>query len=188
MRDGIDSLTVAELQSASQARGMRALGMPEERLRSQLQQVSTAKLLLMWARYVLLGIIWSTMQILGKITQQLVHEFMQLNCFHSNFAHIKLLSFVRSSHNFFVDKYLVWCPVKTYNTWWFMILLIVVIVARTTLESQCPYFIAVVVSSHVPSWTNWHFRGPQGYLVHPAWSYSKLLWSHDTSDDHMATV
>jgi len=48
MRDGIDSLTVAELQSASQARGMRALGMPEERLRSQLQQVSTAKLLLMW--------------------------------------------------------------------------------------------------------------------------------------------
>lgn len=39
-RDGIGSLTVAELQAASQARGMRALGMPEERLRSQLQQVS----------------------------------------------------------------------------------------------------------------------------------------------------
>lgn len=38
-RDGIDALNVAELQAASQARGMRALGMPEERLRSQLQQV-----------------------------------------------------------------------------------------------------------------------------------------------------
>lgn len=38
-RDGIETLTVAELQAASQARGMRALGMPEERLRSQLQQV-----------------------------------------------------------------------------------------------------------------------------------------------------
>lgn len=38
-RDGIDMLNVAELQAASQARGMRALGMPEERLRSQLQQV-----------------------------------------------------------------------------------------------------------------------------------------------------
>ena len=40
-RDGIDSLTIAELQTASQARGMRALGMPEERLRSQLLQVSS---------------------------------------------------------------------------------------------------------------------------------------------------
>ena len=37
--EGIGSLTVAELQAASQARGMRALGMPEQRLRSQLQQV-----------------------------------------------------------------------------------------------------------------------------------------------------
>ena len=37
--EGIESLTVAELQAASQARGMRAMGMPEQRLRSQLQQV-----------------------------------------------------------------------------------------------------------------------------------------------------
>ena len=39
-REGVDSLNVAELQAASQARGMRALGIPEERLRSQLAQVS----------------------------------------------------------------------------------------------------------------------------------------------------
>ena len=38
-QEGVGSLTVAELQAASQARGMRALGMPEERLRSQLTQV-----------------------------------------------------------------------------------------------------------------------------------------------------
>lgn len=38
-REGVESLNVAELQAASQARGMRALGMPEERLRSQLAQV-----------------------------------------------------------------------------------------------------------------------------------------------------
>ncbi|XP_064382763.1 mitochondrial proton/calcium exchanger protein-like [Halichondria panicea] len=36
--EGVSSLTVKELQGASQARGMRALGMPEERLKSQLQQ------------------------------------------------------------------------------------------------------------------------------------------------------
>ena len=38
-KEGVDSLTVVELQAACQARGMRALGMPEDRLRSQLQQV-----------------------------------------------------------------------------------------------------------------------------------------------------
>ena len=38
-KEGIESLTVPELQAASQARGMRALGMPVERLKSQLQQV-----------------------------------------------------------------------------------------------------------------------------------------------------
>ena len=38
-KEGIDSLTESELQSASQARGMRALGMPAERLKSQLEQV-----------------------------------------------------------------------------------------------------------------------------------------------------
>ena len=38
-KEGIDSLDVKELQSASQARGMRALGMPIDRLKSQLQQV-----------------------------------------------------------------------------------------------------------------------------------------------------
>ena len=39
MKEGIDSLTVPELQAACQARGMRALGMPVERLQSQLTQV-----------------------------------------------------------------------------------------------------------------------------------------------------
>lgn len=38
-KEGVHSLTAAELQAASQARGMRALGMPIERLKSQLQQV-----------------------------------------------------------------------------------------------------------------------------------------------------
>ena len=38
-KEGVESLTVAELQAASQARGMRALGMPEDRLKSQLSQV-----------------------------------------------------------------------------------------------------------------------------------------------------
>ena len=41
-KEGIDSLTVPELQTASQARGMRALGMPADRLKSQLSQVSYA--------------------------------------------------------------------------------------------------------------------------------------------------
>jgi LETM1 and EF-hand domain-containing protein 1 len=38
--EGVESMSVAELQSASQARGMRALGLSEERLKYQLQQVS----------------------------------------------------------------------------------------------------------------------------------------------------
>ena len=38
-KEGVKSLTVQELQSACQARGMRALGMPQERLKSQLTQV-----------------------------------------------------------------------------------------------------------------------------------------------------
>lgn len=37
--EGVGSLSVAELQAASQARGMRALGMPQQRLVSQLHQV-----------------------------------------------------------------------------------------------------------------------------------------------------
>ena len=37
--EGVDSLTVEELQSACQARGMRAIGMSMDRLRSQLSQV-----------------------------------------------------------------------------------------------------------------------------------------------------
>jgi len=36
--EGVDSLTVWELQSAVRARGMRALGVSEERLKYQLQQ------------------------------------------------------------------------------------------------------------------------------------------------------
>jgi LETM1 and EF-hand domain-containing protein 1 len=58
--EGVESLTVAELQAASQARGMRALGMPENRLRSQLaqwlelhldQQIPSSLLLLSRALY-----------------------------------------------------------------------------------------------------------------------------------------
>lgn len=37
-KEGIDSLTVAELQAASRARGMRAMGLPESKLRYQLAQ------------------------------------------------------------------------------------------------------------------------------------------------------
>lgn len=38
MKEGIDSLTVTELQAACRARGMRALGLSAERLKAQLQQ------------------------------------------------------------------------------------------------------------------------------------------------------
>lgn len=37
-KEGIDSLTVTELQAASRARGMRAMGLPESKLRYQLAQ------------------------------------------------------------------------------------------------------------------------------------------------------
>ncbi|XP_018495108.1 mitochondrial proton/calcium exchanger protein [Galendromus occidentalis] len=37
-KEGLDSLTVSELQAACRARGMRALGIPEEKLRYQLNQ------------------------------------------------------------------------------------------------------------------------------------------------------
>lgn len=37
-KEGIETLTVPELQAACRSRGMRALGMPEDRLQSQLQQ------------------------------------------------------------------------------------------------------------------------------------------------------
>ena len=40
MKEGVASLTKSELQAACQARGMRAIGMSEHRLRSQLSQVS----------------------------------------------------------------------------------------------------------------------------------------------------
>ena len=40
--EGVDSLTVEELQSACQARGMRAIGLSMDRLRSQLSQVQYA--------------------------------------------------------------------------------------------------------------------------------------------------
>lgn len=42
-KEGVDSLNVSELQGACQARGMRALGVPAERLKSQLQQVGLVK-------------------------------------------------------------------------------------------------------------------------------------------------
>ena len=38
-KEGIEALNVSELQAACQARGMRAIGVPVERLKSQLQQV-----------------------------------------------------------------------------------------------------------------------------------------------------
>jgi hypothetical protein len=38
--EGVDSLNVKELQAACRARGMRALGVTEDRLRGQLKQVS----------------------------------------------------------------------------------------------------------------------------------------------------
>ena len=38
-KESVASLTDAELQAASQARGMQALGMPKDRLKSQLEQV-----------------------------------------------------------------------------------------------------------------------------------------------------
>lgn len=38
MKDGVDSLTVSELQQANRARGMRALGVDEQRLKMQLEQ------------------------------------------------------------------------------------------------------------------------------------------------------
>lgn len=41
--EGVDSLTVKELQAACRARGMRALGVTEERLREQLKQVCFCK-------------------------------------------------------------------------------------------------------------------------------------------------
>ena len=37
-REGVDSLNVRELQVACKERGMRALGMPENRLRENLEQ------------------------------------------------------------------------------------------------------------------------------------------------------
>lgn len=38
VREGIENLTVQELQAACRSRGMRALGMPEDRLHLQLEQ------------------------------------------------------------------------------------------------------------------------------------------------------
>ncbi|GIX91553.1 hypothetical protein CDAR_528352 [Caerostris darwini] len=38
MKEGIDSMTITEIQAACRARGMRALGIPEERLKSQLKK------------------------------------------------------------------------------------------------------------------------------------------------------
>lgn len=43
-KETVESLTEAELQAACQARGMRALGMPVDRLRSQLEQVGMHEL------------------------------------------------------------------------------------------------------------------------------------------------
>ena len=38
IKEGVDSLSMAELQAANRARGMRALGVSGDRLRAQLQQ------------------------------------------------------------------------------------------------------------------------------------------------------
>lgn len=42
--EGVDTLTVKELQAACRARGMRALGVTEERLKEQLKQVCFCKI------------------------------------------------------------------------------------------------------------------------------------------------
>lgn len=39
--EGVDSLSVTEVQAACRVRGMRSLGVTEQRLREQLSQVST---------------------------------------------------------------------------------------------------------------------------------------------------
>jgi LETM1 and EF-hand domain-containing protein 1 len=38
LKEGVDSMTVSELQTACQDRGMRAIGITIERLRSQMRQ------------------------------------------------------------------------------------------------------------------------------------------------------
>lgn len=45
--EGVDSLSVTEVQAACRVRGMRSLGVTEQRLREQLSQVSTDQDLLM---------------------------------------------------------------------------------------------------------------------------------------------
>jgi len=42
-KEMVDSLTETELQTASQARGMQALGMPKDRLKYQLEQVCESR-------------------------------------------------------------------------------------------------------------------------------------------------
>ena len=44
LKEGVENLSMAELQSASRARGMRALGVSEQRLRDQLKQWLTLHL------------------------------------------------------------------------------------------------------------------------------------------------
>jgi LETM1 and EF-hand domain-containing protein 1 len=82
-REGVESLTVAELQGASQARGMRALGMPEERLRSQLsqwldlhleQQVPSSLLLLSRALYLPDDVPHMLQATLSTLPQPIVEE------------------------------------------------------------------------------------------------------------------
>lgn len=41
--EGVDSLSVTEVQAACRVRGMRSLGVTEQRLREQLSQVSTSR-------------------------------------------------------------------------------------------------------------------------------------------------
>lgn len=45
-KEGVNGLSVSELQSACRARGMRSLGLSEEQLKEQLRQVSNSCLVI----------------------------------------------------------------------------------------------------------------------------------------------
>lgn len=50
--EGVESLNVNEVQAACRVRGMRSLGVTEDRLREQLSQVSTTKAGFLGHRYI----------------------------------------------------------------------------------------------------------------------------------------
>lgn len=88
-KEGVESLSISELQAANRARGMRALGVSEERLRAQLQQwlqlhqekIPTSLLLLSRALY--LPETLSTEEKIGATITQLAES--AVCCFFFNF-------------------------------------------------------------------------------------------------------